>query len=439
MQAAAERGDDEQFDELDSLRSVLGRLVGDLDPDSVPLPCVDALSAAYAEVERLAAAGVTLLARRVAESGQWRREGFASAEEQLAARSGETVAGSRQRLAASRVLPSLPATASALRAGELSVAQTGVVADAANSDASAESSLLATARAEPLSGLRTQAARVRAAAAADPDEAHRRIHRSRSLRTFCDREGAWNLIARGGAEDGSRIMAALGPLVDQAFRQARRAGTHESHAAYAFDALVALARGASKCRNERALASERTGADEAGPATPARVRPTHLGLLRVDLEALRRGAVADEEHCEITGVGPVPVRVAREMLGESILKLVITRGSDVASVIHLGRGPTAAQRVALLWSSPGCSASGCPRTRTEIDHRIPWAQSRHTRLAELDPLCAHHHARKTRDNWALVAGTGRRAMVPPDDPRHPAHAGSRTGTDRAPPALRANG
>jgi hypothetical protein len=44
--------------------------------------------------------------------------------------------------------------------------------------------------------------------------------------------------------------------------------------------------------------------------------------------------------CEITGVGPVPVEVARRLLGESILKLVITNGVDVANVTHLGRGPT---------------------------------------------------------------------------------------------------
>jgi BarA-like signal transduction histidine kinase len=41
-------------------------------------------------------------------------------------------------------------------------------------------------------------------------------------------------------------------------------------------------------------------------------------------------------------------RTARDLLGESIVKLVITNGVDVANVTHLGRGPTAAQRIALL-------------------------------------------------------------------------------------------
>src|SRR4029453_16768181 len=122
---------------------------------------------------------------------------------------------------------------------------------------------------------------------------------------------------------------------------------------------------------------------------------------------------------EIRGVGPVPVSVAEALLGRSVLHLVITRGVDVLNVTHLGRGPTAAQKIALAWASPGCTVQGGWRTRTENDHREPWAQTRHTRLAELDPLCAHHHDLKTRSGWAVVDGTGKRPMVPPDDPRHP--------------------
>jgi hypothetical protein len=126
--------------------------------------------------------------------------------------------------------------------------------------------------------------------------------------------------------------------------------------------------------------------------------------------------------CEITGVGPVPVDAARRLLGESMLKLVITNGVDVANVTHLGRGPTMAQRVALLWSSPACTVLGCPRLHRQgiqHDHRTPWTAVHETALDNIDRLCDHHHALKTRRGWALVSGTGRRPMVPPEDPRHP--------------------
>jgi len=151
------------------------------------------------------------------------------------------------------------------------------------------------------------------------------------------------------------------------------------------------------------------------------VNPRYLALLRIDVAALQRGRVAGEELCEITGVGPVPVSVARGLLGEAIVKLVITKGVAVANVTHLGRGPTAAQKAALLWTSPTCAVQGCDGTRTEWDHRQPWAATRHTRLDELDPLCTFHHDLKTRFDYALVPGVGKRPFTPPDDPRHPRH------------------
>jgi hypothetical protein len=156
-------------------------------------------------------------------------------------------------------------------------------------------------------------------------------------------------------------------------------------------------------------------------------------LLRVDVAALRRGRVDGEDLCEIRGVGPVPVPVAEKLLGKAVLHRLITRGTDVLNVTHLGRGPTAAQKIALAWASPGCTVLGCWRTRTENDHREPWSQTRHTRLDELDPLCDHHHDLKTRFGWALVRGTGKRLMVPPDDPRHPRYQAKRR-TPRARPA-----
>ena len=201
------------------------------------------------------------------------------------------------------------------------------------------------------------------------------------------------------------------------FTAARRAGRNEPVEAYAFDALMAMADHAA---DGTTTADPEAGGDGAGPAGRAgdpgivsaaggavdwvgvrgaarpSTSPRYLGLLRVDVAALRRGRVQGGELCEVAGVGPIPVSGARELLGEAIVKLVITDGVDVLNVTHLGRGPTAAQRAALLWTNPSCSVDGCHRTRVEWDHREPWAQTRHTRLDELDPLCSFHHDLKTR-------------------------------------------
>jgi hypothetical protein len=87
------------------------------------------------------------------------------------------------------------------------------------------------------------------------------------------------------------------------------------------------------------------------------------------LSALVNGRTQNGEVCEIAGVGPVPVATARALLGDAVLKLVLTQGVDVRNVTSLGRGPTAAQKVALLWEQPTCAVEHCGRrARLEADH-----------------------------------------------------------------------
>ena len=94
--------------------------------------------------------------------------------------------------------------------------------------------------------------------------------------------------------------------------------------------------------------------------------------------------------------------------------------SKLANVTHLGRAATIAQKCALWWRSPECDALGCTRTRRlQTDHDTGWVKTHTTRLDDSNQLCDHHHDHKTYFGWALVEGTGKRDMVPPDDPRHP--------------------
>ena len=66
-------------------RTPLRGLVGDLDPDAIPLCEVLASWKAFNKIERDAASAKTLLARRVEDGNTWHVAGFRSAEEQLAA------------------------------------------------------------------------------------------------------------------------------------------------------------------------------------------------------------------------------------------------------------------------------------------------------------------------------------------------------------------
>ena len=178
-----------------------------------------------------------------------------------------------------------------------------------------------------------------------------------------------------------------------------------------------------------------TPASTPAPAPRASVVPTKA-IVRIDWEALVRGWPVDGETCEITGVGPVPVTVVREMIasGDVFLAAVVTKGVDVVNVVHLGRSPTAHQMTALQWMQPTCSVEGCDRIWLQSDHRHDWADTHVTMLRWLDRLCTAHHAMKTRRGWALVEGTGKRRFVPPEDPRHPRHPRHTAQSTHPPPS-----
>ena len=396
--------------EVMTLRERCAGLVARLDPDDLPASQAPGLWCDLERLARLVAAAKTVVARRVDDSLVWQREGFASAVEYLAAHGGTSLGAARQELATSRALAELPRTRAALVGGTVSAQQGALIAEAAKVNPAAERTLVDAAGRDSFTELKDRALRAKAAGDPDPDATQRRLHRARALRGHIDAEGAWNLHARGTVADGQRIHAALAPLIEELFRAGRRDGTRDRGEARAFDALVAMA-------------------DRSAGGSPAGVRSGRpRALVRCDLAALQRGSVEGDEVCEVAGVGPIPVGHAVDLLGEATWKLLVTRGVDVLNVTTLSRRASAAMLAALAWRAPACSAQGCGRTITQIDHRIPWARTRHTTLSELDPVCPHHHDLKTHHGWELVDGSGNRPFVPPahpDHPRHPARGSAR--------------
>jgi hypothetical protein len=427
-----------------------------LEPRELTSSQVNAVLAEVVVLERMAASARVLLSKRAAESQQWKRDGFRSAAEWLAAQQGTSTGRAKADLETSERLDGLDGTKDAMRDGLLSPDQAAAVSDAAAVNPDAEADLIELAEQESLRRLRDEAAR-RRAEREDGERRRQRIHRRRRARAWTDADGAWNFSATGPAEIGSGFVVEWERLTDERCRAARRSGERGTREQHAFDALAELATrshrrrsaagdddkgdgggtaGSAAAGGDTDARSDTEGAGRgAGGSSATRENLRHLGLIRVDLTALRKGGVGDGELCEIAGVGPISVSAARELLGDSILKLVITRGADVVSVTHLGRGPTVAQQIALLWANPVCCVQGCNRVRRlEWDHRLPWAEVRETVLANLDGPCEFHHARKTRDGWALVEGTGRRPMVAPSDPRHPRRAARERAPNAAPAA-----
>ena len=160
---------------------------------------------------------------------------------------------------------------------------------------------------------------------------------------------------------------------------------------------------------ETIVAAEGTGRVPGGVTRSRRRRSTVPAtvIVRIDLAALRRGRAQGGEWCEIDGLGPIPVETARELMDDAFIAAVLTDGTDIRSVLHLGRRPTAEQRTALLARDPVCAIPGCgSRDRLETDHVEDWSTTRVTRLDALARLCHHHHRQKTVGDWTLEGRPG---------------------------------
>jgi hypothetical protein len=364
-----------------------------------------------AAIENMAATLKALFTARIAETELWRTKGDRSPAHMLARETGTTVGQARDTLETAKRLGDQDKLNVAARRGEVSPQQSAVISEAAAADPGAEEALLGQVRAgASLPEIRDEAARIKAAAHPDPEARRKKIHDERFLRTFKDGDGGWNLRMRDNPEVGAQIMARLDEITDDIFAAAYRSGRREAREAYAADALLALAT-----------------TESGGKRAPARAKI----IFRVDWVAWLRGYPHKGEVMELVGYGPVAASAIDEAIAAGgFVAAVLTKGEQLTGVAHLGRPPTAKQQSALEWLYPTCAALGCPAVaRLERDHRIDWADTKITMLDWLDLLCSHHHDLKTRKNWALVSGTGKRAFVPPDDPRHPNNADA-----NAPPA-----
>ncbi len=391
-------------------------------------------------------------------------EGERSAANQLARRTGTSVGQARRNLETAQRMEKLDRVFDAASSGNISPAQLEIICDAGATDPTSQDGLIEAAASSTIAELREEAARVKTSAT-DEDERRKKIREERYLRTYNDSDGGWNLRFRNNPEVGAEIMAALSPIAERFFEEARTQGRRERIEAYGADALLAMARayggqpmggqpmgglvdgrdgvGGQQDSGVPQGAPDHGAPDHGAPDHGAPVNPAAHGhgapdksrrpqparsstnakvIVRVDLQALLRGYRAEGEVCEVAGFGPVAVSAVREMVetGDPFLAAVATVGKAVTGVAHLGRRPTAHQTTALQWLYPTCAVKGCSATSfLEFDHRENWSETHFTLFDLLDRLCTHHHDLKSTKGWMLVQGTGKREFVSPDDPRHP--------------------
>jgi hypothetical protein len=240
------------------------------------------------------------------------------------------------------------------------------------------------------------------------------------------------LHLEGPTVDIARLDAQLRPVIDSVFHQARHEGRREPVEAYAYDAFFELVDQADDATDDQVDAADGATNAEAGSEPVRRPRGRikrkrrgrHWGskvIVRADLTALDRGHVEPGEVCEIAGHGPIPVTDAWRIIdGDAFIAALVTNGTDIQKVQHLGRRPTALQRTVLEWLTAGtCTVEGCTNTAAiELDHIDDWAHTHLTQITHLAALCRTCHAKKTYGGYTLgpLLPNGTRRLIPPTTP-----------------------
>ena len=107
---------------------------------------------------------------------------------------------------------------------------------------------------------------------------------------------------------------------------------------------------------------------------------------------------------EVTGLGPIPADLARDLAAEGTWRAWITDPAT-GSVIATGSRryvPSTALTRLVRAREPVCRMPGCRREAQacDLDHTIPWPRGQ-TSAANLGPLCRRHHQLKTHAGWDL--------------------------------------
>jgi hypothetical protein len=216
------------------------------------------------------------------------------------------------------------------------------------------------------------------------------VRRARRIRTWVDCHGVGRLSLATTPDELAIVVGEIDRRYDAIVTDAIRGGWFETPEAHRADALIDLAR-------------RQDGA------------PGAVVHVVVDHDALIRGHATSSEQCEIPGIGPIPVAVARRLAEDAFLKVLVTKGIDIQAVAHGGRTIPAHLRTALEIRDPKCIVPRCDvRRGLEIDHRDGFGRTRLTSLDATARLCRWHHYQKTFLGYTYRGGPGTWQWVPPE-------------------------
>ncbi|HET8928479.1 MAG TPA: DUF222 domain-containing protein, partial [Microbacterium sp.] len=147
-------------------------------------------------------------------------------------------------------------------------------------------------------------------------------------------------------------------------------------------------------------------------------------------------SLLDDDHAAaqpatVEGIGPVPIRRARELCGGETGWMRVLTHPETGMVLSVSRdrydAPPALRKL-ITWRAERCMAPGCsvPASRCQIDHNLAWEHGGHTALWNECPFCQGHHTVKHHGGWTIhqlpdsggaiewTSPTGRRYIVKPE-------------------------
>ena len=342
--------------------------------------------------------------------------------------------GRRAVVHAQQLVAEQSRTLEALRRGEASTAQAGIICDAVDTlpsspalRARGEQALLEEARRLNATELARTARHL--ADVIDPDRTERRdetalareeraAHTGRFLSVTEDGAGGVRIKGGGSTEDGAVLRAALLPLtkpapaVDPDTPGCEVETDPRDHGARMFDALVELA--------QHALDTDRT-------PTSHGARPRVA--ITVDLQSLVTGLGADPRAEALTDDGQrLSVAAVRRLACDAEL-IPVCLGTD-GEVLDVGRAArlvTPALWRALVARDRHCTFPGCtrPPVMCHAHHIVHWADGGKTSLDNLVLVCGEHHRVLHHTPWEVRLHR---------DDRRPEYLPPRRGTSQEPPA-----
>ena len=116
-----------------------------------------------------------------------------------------------------------------------------------------------------------------------------------------------------------------------------------------------------------------------------------------------------ENPAQLTGYGPIPASLARELAADGNWQRFITdpRSGELLDLGRKNYRPSQYLVDFLLARDRTCRFPGCryPAHRSDIDHVTPWDEGGKTTPENLGALCRRHHRLKTHGGWKVTSAS----------------------------------